>query len=58
MSEIENSLKSGTQTTQRDRSPNENKTHMDRPRRITRKLQRLIESMNFIQTENTQRRFV
>ena len=45
-------------TTQRDITPNENITHMDRPRRITRRPQRLIESMNFIQTRNTQRRFV
>ena len=33
-------------------------THIDRPKRIMRRLQRLIESMNFIWTRNTQRRFV
>ena len=45
-------------TTQRDIRPNENNTHIGRPKRITRRPKRLIESMNFIQTRYTQRRFV
>ena len=45
-------------TTQRDIGSNENITHTGRPKKVTRKPQRLIESMNFIQTRNTQRRLI
>ena len=45
-------------TTQRDIRPNENNSHMVRPKRIIRRPQRLIKSMNSIQMRNTQRRFV
>ena len=51
-------LRQSLKTTQRDVTPNENNTNIGRPRRITRKPHRLIESMNFIRTRNTQRRFV
>ena len=42
-------------TTQRNIGSNEDNTHTDRPKRVSRKPQRLIESMNSIQTTNTQR---
>ena len=45
-------------TTQKDTVPDENTTHTNRPKRIMRKPQRLIESMNYIRARNTQRRFV
>ena len=45
-------------TTPKDTVPGEVTTHTDRPKRITRRSQRLIESMNFIWTRYTHRRFV
>ena len=45
-------------TTQKGTVSDENTTHTNRPKMIMRKPQRLIESMNFIQTRNTQRRFI
>ena len=45
-------------TTKRDMTLSKSTTHIGRPRRIMRRPQRLIESRNFIQTRNTQRRFV
>ena len=44
--------------TPKDTVLGESITHANRPKRITRKPQRLIESMNFIWTRNTQGRFV
>ena len=45
-------------TTPKDTVPGEGTTYTDRPKRTTRRPQRLIESINFIQTRNTQRRFL
>ena len=45
-------------TTQKKTIPSENMTHTSRPKRLTKRLQRLIESINYIWAENTQGRFV
>ena len=45
------------QTTEENRTLNYSNTHTGRPKRITRRPQRLIESMNFIRTWDAQRRF-
>ena len=44
--------------TQKDTGQDENTTHTNRLKRIMRKPQRLIVSMNFIWATNTQRRFL
>ena len=45
------------QTAQKSPTPSENTTHTSRPKRLTRRPQRLIKSMNFIWAKNTQGRF-
>ena len=45
------------QTTGKNTAPGHNTTHTRRLKRVTRRPQRLIESMNFIRTWDTQRRF-
>ena len=45
-------------TIPKDTAQSEGTTHTDRPRRTTRRPQRLIESMNYMHTSYTQRRFV
>ena len=51
-------LRQRLKTIPKDIGLGESITHANRPKRITRKPQRLIDSMNFIQTKNTQRRFI
>ena len=51
-------LRQSLKTTPKDTVPGEGTTHTNRSKRITRRPQRLIESMNFIQKRYTQRRFV
>ena len=51
-------LRQSLQTTQESATPNMNKIYRNRPKRVTRKPQRLIESINFIWIRNTQRRFM
>ena len=46
------------ETIPNDTAQSEGTTHNNRPRRTTRRPQRLIESMNFIRTRYAQRRFV
>ena len=46
------------ETIPKDTAQSEGTTYTSRPRRTTRRPQRLIESMNFIQTRYTQRRFI
>ena len=46
------------ETIPKDTVQSEGTTYTGRPRRTTRKPQRLIESMNFIQTRYVQRRFI
>ena len=45
-------------TTQRNIGSHKDNTHTNRPKRVSRKPHRLIESMNFMWTRNTQRGFV
>ena len=45
------------QTTEENMTSSYSNTHRGRPKQITRRPQRLIKSMNFIKTWNTQRRF-
>ena len=49
-------LRQSLQATKENRAPSYSNTHTKRPKRITRRPQRLIESMNFIRTWNTHRR--
>ena len=51
-------LKQSLETIPKDTAQREGTTCIDRPRRTTRRPQRLIESMNFIQTRYTQKRFI
>ena len=51
-------LRQSLKTTPKDTVLGEGTIHTDRPKRIMRRPQRLIESMNFIWTRYTQRRFV
>ena len=51
-------LRQSLESIPRDTEQSESTTYTDRPRRTTRRPQRLIEWMNFIWTRYTQRRFV
>ena len=51
-------LRQSLKTTPKHTVLGEGTTHTNRPKRITRRPQRLIESMNFIWTRYTQRRFM
>ena len=50
-------LRQSLQTTGKNTALGHNTTHTSRPKRATRRPQRLIESMNFIRTWDTKRRF-
>ena len=51
-------LRQSLKTTPKDIVPGEGTAHTDRPKKIMRRPQRLIESMKFIWTRYTQRRFM
>ena len=51
-------LRQSLETIPKDTVQSEGTTYTNRPRRTTRRPQRLIESMNFIQMRYTQRRFI